>query len=34
VLEANPQSMEHMASFEPAYKLTGVRNWLLAQRSA
>lgn len=34
VLEANPQSMEHMASFKPAYKLTGVRNWLLAQRSA
>lgn len=35
VLRADPnKQMEHMASFEPAYKLTGVRNWLLAQRSA
>ncbi|MCZ0857248.1 alpha/beta hydrolase-fold protein [Actinomyces israelii] len=36
VMTANPtpQSMEHMASFEPAYKLTGLRNWLLSQRGA
>lgn len=32
VLEANPgASMEHTASFEPAYKLTGLRTWLLSQ---
>ncbi|RAX24700.1 esterase [Actinomyces sp. Z5] len=32
VLEANPAaSMEHMASFEPAYKLTGLRTWMLSQ---
>lgn len=36
VLEANPTgfNMEHMSSFEPAYKLTGARRWLLEQRSA
>lgn len=35
VLQANPnKQMEHMASFEPAYKLTGLRNWLLSQRKA
>ncbi|KQB83068.1 alpha/beta hydrolase-fold protein [Corynebacterium oculi] len=35
VLEANPTGfdMEHMSSFEPAYKLTGARRWLLEQRS-
>ena len=32
VTQVNPQGMEHMASFEPAYKLTGLRTWLLAQR--
>jgi predicted peptidase len=33
VLQANPGagSMEHMASFEPAYRLTSARNWLFAQ---
>ena len=37
VLQANPSagSMEHMASFEPAYRLTAARNWLFdQQRSA
>ncbi|GGO99521.1 alpha/beta hydrolase-fold protein [Actinomyces gaoshouyii] len=34
VMEANPGTgMEHMASFEPAYRLTGLRQWLLAQTS-
>ncbi|WP_243859041.1 alpha/beta hydrolase-fold protein [Actinomyces sp. ZJ308] len=33
VMEANPTArMEHMASFEPAYKLTGMRTWLLDQK--
>lgn len=34
VLTANPGAggMEHMASFEPAYKITEVRDWLFAQK--
>ncbi|MBQ9314294.1 MAG: prolyl oligopeptidase family serine peptidase [Clostridia bacterium] len=32
VLTANPVSnMEHMASFDPAYKINGVRDWLFQQ---
>lgn len=33
VLTANPTSggMEHLASFEPAYKITGLRDWLFEQ---
>ncbi|WP_156760554.1 alpha/beta hydrolase-fold protein [Microbacterium karelineae] len=36
VLEANPDAMamEHMASFEPAYRIGALRDWLLAQTDA
>ncbi|RYF61504.1 MAG: esterase [Comamonadaceae bacterium] len=34
VLTANPVStMEHMASFEPAYRITALRDWLFEQRA-
>ena len=31
VMEANPRGMEHMSSFDCAYKLDAVRNWLFLQ---
>lgn len=36
VLKANPGAggMEHMASFEPAYKITAARDWLFAQTAS
>lgn len=34
VLEANPRGIEHMSSFDCAYKLDALRNWLFAQSKA
>lgn len=34
VLEANPRGMEHMSSFDCAYKVDVLRNWLFAQSKA